>query len=159
MASNRSLFNRLVGIEPVKCRSCKVIFAADEQECQSCGTKRRAPGLSVLSLSCLYIGLAIIAFSGVIYAVEVFLEPYTHQFWVDTLSMNYERDSYVGTVAGPICVVGVLLVILAFIFSLLVNLFVEDIPPIKMNSSVVVWILILMAGINWLVSWIANLSN
>lgn len=159
MVKPSSRIKSLFGIEPVKCRSCKTRFSADEQECQSCGTKRRAPRLSVLSLSCLYIGLAIIAFSGVIYAIEVFLEPYTHQFWVDTLSMNYQRDSYVGTVAGPICVVGVLLVILAFIFSLLVNLFVEDIPPIKMNSSAVIWILILATGINWLVSWIANLSN
>lgn len=102
-------FRAAIGVAPNRCQECKTRFKSDEAFCAKCGGHRSLSASVVISRVLMLSGLSLITLGGVVYGLEVLLEPITHQMYVDALSMNYERESYAGTVAGPFFAFGVVI--------------------------------------------------
>ena len=45
------------------------------------------------------VGAFLLLLGLIINGVEILLEPYTRQYYIDALSMNYEKQTYAGTLA------------------------------------------------------------
>lgn len=108
----------LAGLSPTYCYSCRIKLANQGTECPNCGlsgSKLRSPYVPARIM--LMSGAFLLVSGLVVYGLEILLEPYTRQYYIDALSMNYEKPSYAGTLAQYPLVLGFVIIGLSVIAS------------------------------------------
>ena len=63
------------------------------------------------------VGAFILLLGLIVNGLEILLEPYTRQYYIDALSMNYEKQSYAGALARYPLAVGFITIVLSIIWA------------------------------------------
>lgn len=90
----------LIGTSPSFCYNCRTKLGQEETKCPNChlsGSKLHSPYKPARIM--FWVGAFLLLLGLIINGLEILLEPYTRQYYIDALSMNYEKQSYAGTLA------------------------------------------------------------
>ena len=71
------------------------------------------------------IGAFLLILGLIVYGLEALLMPYTRQYYIDALSMNYEKESYAGTLANFPLALGCVIIGLSLFLTRIISWFAE----------------------------------
>ena len=116
----------LAGLSPRFCYNCRTKLAAGVTVCPNCeltGKKLHSPYVPARIMFMIGAFLLIVGLS--VYGLEALLMPYTRQYYIDALSMNYEKESYAGTLANFPLALGCVIIGLSLFLTRIISWFAE----------------------------------
>ncbi|MFM8927607.1 MAG: hypothetical protein ACKOFA_05340 [Rhodoluna sp.] len=72
------------------------------------------------------IGSFILIIGLIVIGLEILLMPYTRQYYIEALSLNYEKESYAGTLAAVPLALGCVLIGLSVLWARIIAFFIGD---------------------------------
>lgn len=128
-AAKRNWFVRslryFAGLSPRFCYNCRTKLGTADTKCPNChlsDSKLHSPYASARIM--FMVGAFLLLLGLIVNGLEILLEPYTRQYYIEALSMNYEKQSYAGTLAQYPLAVGCITIVLSIIWARIIAWFV-----------------------------------